>query len=173
MNGVNSPHNSSPAMDAQFKKATENLKTHFTISPNSHFIDPPIEKLYNESMQQWKKLIVYPAVETYLAGRQAEIQKLLNSLQEAAAAEMKVLQEQHKKEIDVLKKTHETEMVKLAQGIMTEAQEKMKARKVTKVVNIEYEDSVDADSWKALDAYKGLSGKVSAPRKLKEKVTVN
>src|SRR5579859_7892539 len=79
-NGVKPSHNSSTTMDAEFKKATDTLKTHFTISPNSHFIDPPIEKLHNESIQQWKKAIVYPVIDTYLAGKQAEIQKLFRTL---------------------------------------------------------------------------------------------
>ena len=158
-------------MDAEFKKATDTLKTHFTISPNSHFIDPPIEKLHNESIQQWKKAIVYPVIDTYLAGKQAEIQKLFRTLQDAAAAEIKRLQEQQRKEMDDLKQAHEAEMVKLAQGIITEAQEKMKVRKVTKVVKIEYVDSADPETWKSLDPYKGWSGKVSS-RKLVEKVTV-
>ena len=71
-----------------------------------------------------------------------------------------------------LKKEHEKEMGKVASGIIAEAQEKMKAMNVTKVVKIEFEESTESDTWKSLDLHKGLSGMVPTVRKLKEKVTV-
>jgi hypothetical protein len=74
-NGVQGTIDTSTSFGVQFKKASETLKTHFTISPNAHFIDPTIAQLYNNSMQSWKKTIVYPAIDAYLSGRIAEVEK--------------------------------------------------------------------------------------------------